>query len=66
MTEQLAVLFVHGVGIRRPDYAETAINALRKEFAKSTNDLAANADLMIEAAYWAPADAHTERGRRSP
>lgn len=54
-TDQLAVLFVHGVGIRRADYARTAISALRKEFAKSTNDQAANDDLIIESAYWAPA-----------
>ena len=49
------MLFVHGVGIREPDYARSAIRALRKEFAKSTNDPAADADLIVESAYWAPA-----------
>ena len=60
MTDKLAVLFVHGVGIREPDYARSAIRALRKEFAKSTNDPAADADLIVESAYWAPAVAERE------
>ena len=33
---KLAVLFVHGVGIREPDYAGSAIKELRREFARST------------------------------
>ncbi len=52
---KLAVLFVHGVGIREPDYAGSAIKELRKEFARSTNGAAAVDDLLIESAYWAPA-----------
>lgn len=55
MSDELAVLFVHGVGIREPDYAAAAIKQLRKEFTKSTNDPAANDDLIVESAYWAPA-----------
>jgi hypothetical protein len=55
MSDTIAVLFVHGVGIRQPDYARTAIRALRTEFAKSANDPSADGDLLIEAAYWAPA-----------
>jgi len=31
--DKIAVLFVHGVGIREPDYARSAITQLRKEFA---------------------------------
>lgn len=60
--DKLAVLFVHGVGIRQADYAQTAIRALRKEFTKSTKDASANNDLIVEAAYWAPAV--MERGDR--
>ena len=52
---KLAVLFVHGVGIREPDYARSAIRELRKEFARSTNGAAAADDLLIESVYWAPA-----------
>jgi len=55
VSDPLAVLFVHGVGIREPDYAAAAIKQLRKEFTKSTNDPAANDDLIVESAYWAPA-----------
>lgn len=49
------MLFVHGVGIREPDFARSAIRELRKEFAKAATDPAAAADLIIESAYWAPA-----------
>ena len=52
---KLAVLFVHGVGIREPDYARSAIRELRKEFARSTNGAAAVDDLLIESVYWSPA-----------
>lgn len=55
MTDKLAVLFVHGVGIREPDYARSAIKALRKEFDRSTNHSASATDLIIESVYWAPA-----------
>ena len=36
--EQLAVLFVHGVGIREPNYARSAVRMLRREYAKATGD----------------------------
>ena len=49
------MLFVHGVGIREPDYARTAIAQLRKQFRAATNDPWADDDLIIESAYWAPA-----------
>ncbi len=53
--DRIAVLFVHGVGIREPDYARTAIAELRKQFRAATNQPNADDDLVIESAYWAPA-----------
>ena len=53
--ERLAVLFVHGVGIREPDYAESAIRGLRREFAKATGGHEGDSELMVESVYWAPA-----------
>jgi len=53
--ERLAVLFVHGVGIREPDYAESAIRGLRKEFAKATGGQEGDGELVVESVYWAPA-----------
>ena len=53
--ERLAVLFVHGVGIRQPDYAESAIRGLRKEFAKATGGQEGDGELVVESVYWAPA-----------
>ncbi len=53
--DRIAVLFVHGVGIREPDYARTAIAELRKQFRAATNHPNADDDLIIESAYWAPA-----------
>jgi hypothetical protein len=53
--DRIAVLFVHGVGIREPDYARTAIAQLRTQFRAATNDPNADDDLVIESAYWAPA-----------
>ncbi|MFN8199211.1 MAG: hypothetical protein U0R72_12915 [Nakamurella multipartita] len=52
---RIAVLFVHGVGIREPDYARTAVAQLRAQFRAATNDERADDDLIIESAYWAPA-----------
>ena len=49
------MLFVHGVGIREPDYARTAVAQLRAQFRAATNDERADDDLIIESAYWAPA-----------
>lgn len=49
------MLFVHGVGIREPDYARTAIAQLRKQFRVATGRPDADRDLVIESAYWAPA-----------
>lgn len=51
----IAVLFVHGVGIREPDFARTAIAQLRKQFREATGYPNADDDLVIESAYWAPA-----------
>jgi len=53
--ERLAVLFVHGVGIREPDYAESAIRGLRREFAKATGGHEGDNELIVESVYWAPA-----------
>lgn len=53
--DRIAVLFVHGVGIREPDYARTAIAQLRKQFQAATGIPNADDDLVIESAYWAPA-----------
>ncbi|HEY5878651.1 MAG TPA: hypothetical protein VIU11_07065 [Nakamurella sp.] len=52
---RIAVLFVHGVGIREPDYARTAIAQLRTQFRAATGHPTADDDLIIESAYWAPA-----------
>jgi hypothetical protein len=52
---RIAVLFVHGVGIREPDYARTAVAQLRAQFRAATGDERADDDLIIESAYWAPA-----------
>ncbi|WP_395726805.1 hypothetical protein [Nakamurella sp.] len=52
---RIAVLFVHGVGIREPDYARTAIAQLRRQFRAATGYPDADDDLIIESAYWAPA-----------
>ena len=63
----IAVLFVHGVGIREPDYARTAIAQLRKQFRAATGYPDADDDLVIESAYWAPAVVEREDrlGRRA-
>lgn len=54
------MLFVHGVGIREPDYARTAIARLREQFRAATGYPDADEDLVIESAYWAPAVAERE------
>jgi hypothetical protein len=61
------VLFVHGVGIREPDYARTAIAQLRTQFRAATGYPDADDDLIIESAYWAPAVVEREDrlGRRA-
>ena len=38
------VLFVHGVGIREPNYARSAMEMLRREYIKATGDASAQAD----------------------
>ncbi|WP_420120399.1 hypothetical protein [Nakamurella sp.] len=65
--DRIAVLFVHGVGIREPDYARTAIAQLRKQFRVATGHPDADRDLVIESAYWAPAVVEREDrlGRRA-
>lgn len=53
---KLAVLFVHGVEISDPNYADTAIERLKRLFLKHTGDVEGAEDaLVIEAAYWVPA-----------
>lgn len=64
MPDRIAVLFVHGVEIRDPDYAKTAIRKLQREFAKRAGITAAEAAeaLIIETVYWVPAlEPHEER-----
>jgi hypothetical protein len=54
-SDQLAVLFVHGVGIREPNYARSAVRMLRREYVKATGDASADDSLVVESVYWAPA-----------
>jgi hypothetical protein len=63
MVSPIAVLFVHGVEVRDPRYAEAAISRLRRDFAKRTGGLeGADRALVIEPAYWIPAVAgHEDR-----
>jgi len=52
-TPKIAVLFVHGVEIKDPHYADNAIKLLRAEYARACRGAAA-AELEIEAAFWIP------------
>jgi hypothetical protein len=54
-SEQLAVLFIHGVGIREPNFARSAVRMLRREYVKATGEASANDNLVVESVYWAPA-----------
>jgi len=59
----IAVLFVHGVEVRDPNYCAAAIGRLQREFVKNTGgqEGASNA-LVIEPAYWVPVVAgHEDR-----
>jgi hypothetical protein len=53
MTSTIAVLFVHGVEIKDPHYADNAIKLLRAEYARACRGAEA-AELEIEAAFWIP------------
>src|ERR1700735_4181320 len=53
MTPKIAVLFVHGVEIKDPHYADNAIKLLRAEYARACRGAEA-AQLEIEAAFWIP------------
>ncbi len=53
MTSKIAVLFVHGVEIKDPRYADNAIKLLRAEYARACRGAQA-AELEIEAAFWIP------------
>jgi hypothetical protein len=53
MTDTIAVLFVHGVEIKDPHYADNAIKLLRAEYARASRGRDA-ARLEIEAAFWIP------------
>ena len=53
MTSQIAVLFVHGVEINDPHYADNAMRLLRAEYARACRGTA-SAELEIEAAFWIP------------
>jgi hypothetical protein len=53
MTSKIAVLFVHGVEIKDPRYADNAIKLLRSEYARACRGAQA-AELEIEAAFWIP------------
>jgi len=59
----IAVLFVHGVEVRDPNYCAAAIDRLRREFVKHTGDQESAGDaLIIEPAYWVPVVAgHEDR-----
>jgi hypothetical protein len=62
MVSPIAVLFVHGVEVRDPRYADAAIARLRREFAKRANVDGADRALVVEPAYWIPAVAgHEDR-----
>ncbi len=61
MDSPIAVLFIHGVEVRDPRYADAAISRLRREFAKHADDREdADRALVIEPAYWIPAVADHE------
>ena len=61
MVSPIAVLFIHGVEIRDPRYADAAIGRLRRDFAKLTGGQdGADHALVIEPAYWIPAVAEHE------
>lgn len=51
--DKIAVLFVHGVEIRDPDYADNAMSMLRAEYARACRNKQAP-ELEVEAAYWIP------------
>ncbi|WP_156747273.1 hypothetical protein [Mycobacterium sp. E2462] len=53
MTSTIAVLFVHGVEIKDPHYADNAITLLRAEYARACRGMEA-AELEIESAFWIP------------
>jgi hypothetical protein len=60
-SQKIAVLFIHGVEIRDPNYAQAAIARLRRQFAKHAGGLpGADEALVIEPAYWIPAVADHE------
>src|SRR5258708_23916747 len=64
MDSPIAVLFIHGVEVRDPRYANAAISRLRREFGTHADDREdADRPLVIEAAYWIPADADQDRRR---
>jgi hypothetical protein len=60
MISPIAVLFVHGVEVRDPRYAEAAIARLRREFAKRAGGRKDADRALIEPAYWIPAVADHE------
>lgn len=61
MSSSIAVMFIHGVEVRDPRYADAAIQRLRREFAKHTDGRqGAEHGLVIEPAYWIPAVANQE------
>ena len=56
MTQKIAVLFVHGVEVRDPQYAQAAIRRLHRNFAKRAGITAHEAAevLIVETVYWVP------------
>jgi len=64
MTRRIAVLFVHGVEIRDPNYADAAVRRLHGAFARRVGisvEKAAEA-LVVETVYWVPAlEPHEDR-----
>ena len=52
--DRIAVLFIHGVEIRDPHYAQNATNVLRTEYRRACKNDESAPQLEVEAAYWIP------------
>ena len=52
--DRIAVLFIHGVEIRDPHYAQNATNVLRTEYRRACRIHESAPQLEVEAAYWIP------------
>jgi hypothetical protein len=52
--DRIAVLFIHGVEIRDPRYAQNATKMLRTEYRRACKKNESAPQLEVEAAYWIP------------